>query len=349
VSAAVAFVAAPLTARSGVYRSTIELVVEARRQGLAWCAFLGVSRSAAGTPAQHDGVREVTLEPAGPRGVLGLRESILADPGVGASDLVITMTPQADMALALTRRPWIAYLRGLPWPDTGEASAPRRHAWRALERRALRRAIEVWATTTTLAQQVMPDVQPLLVPPGIRPLQRVSDGSSGSDEVVWAARFDLDKRPELFADIMSGVPGLKGTMLGDGPLRHAMEARVSPNVALLGWGDPSRHWASALAYVGTSAREAFGRSAVEAAMAGVPVVLSSAFGAAPLLYTDPALYGRFVLDSSDTQRWRECLRDLAADRGLRMAVSDHVHENASRLAIDRAVDRVAQRVGELRP
>jgi hypothetical protein len=72
----VCFVAAPLTARSGVYRSAREIVEEGRAQGLDWSLFLGVSERANGKrPAQDPPwVIETKFEPNGLRGVRDLRE-----------------------------------------------------------------------------------------------------------------------------------------------------------------------------------------------------------------------------------------------------------------------------------
>lgn len=79
-----------------------------------------------------------------------------------------SLLPQTDMALALTRLRWIAYLRGT---CPGRTGALRDHAWRMLERLALRRAAQLRVTTPMLATEVgLPRLR--LVPPGIRPVPR---------------------------------------------------------------------------------------------------------------------------------------------------------------------------------
>jgi glycosyltransferase involved in cell wall biosynthesis len=336
----VCLIAAPLTARSGVYRSTIELVVEARRRGLPWSALLGVSARAGGAPPSHPRwIVERRLEPRGPGGVRRLRAVLDGEAAIRDSSLVLSLAPQTDMALATTGRRWVAYLRGLPWPDRGESAAVRRWGWRACETVALQRAERVWATTPTLQAQVRVGREIELVPPGIEPVPRRADGSGGS-RLVWAARFDHDKHPEHFVRLVSAV-GVDGVMFGMGPLREHCAAIAPPQLQLPGWATPGTLWSDALAYVGTSRREAFGRSAVEAAMTGIPVVLSEAFGVSRSLYTDDELAARFVLRLDDGSAWRRAVTDLRRDRGLRRAVSDHVHANASRLTVDESVSRIA--------
>jgi glycosyltransferase involved in cell wall biosynthesis len=341
----VCFVAAPLTARSGVYRSAREIVEEGRAQGLDWSLFLGVSERANGKrPAQDPPwVIETKFEPNGLRGVRDLRTTLLREPVYTESDLVISLIPQADMAMGLTARSWIAYLRGLPWPEAGEASRSRRLFWELLERLSLRRADETWVTTEVLGNQLGRSIRPHIVPAGIRPVDRTWDGTGRRDLAVWAARFDHDKRPELFLEALRGQ-SMRGVMFGSGPLKDRMSAVCPPNVAVGGWVAPHELWNGALAYVGTSTREAFGRSAVEAAMSGIPVVISDAFGCADFLYSDADLKSRFVIAGSDLDGWRSALQDLHRDEGLRTAVSDHLFDNAKMLTMEYSVSQIRSRI-----
>lgn len=334
MTARICFVAAPLTARSGVYRSARETVTEARSHGDPWSLVLGVSASAGGSAPTDDPdwIDEMVREPGGVGGVRSLARALSAHALVRGSDLVISLNPQSDMALALTGLPWVAYLRGLPWPGAGEGGRARAVLWRALERAALSRARETWATTPFLARDVGEQIVHRIVPPGVRPVPRSWDGRAPRTRAVWAARFDRDKNPDLFLAAMAGQ-SFTGVMYGSGPVLDSVEANAPENVRIGSWVDPDALWVDAFAYVGTSTREAFGRSAVEAAMNGVPVVLSKAFGAAEFLYSDPDLRSRFVLDVGDPLAWRRALAELHDDRGLRAAVSDHVATNAAALSI----------------
>lgn len=333
----ICFVAAPLIARSGVYNSTIELVEAARARGMDWSAVIGVSHRAAGTPSATDGIHEYVVEPAGPAGVWSLARRLRQNLLTAQADLLISMVPQSDMALALLDRPWVAYLRGLPWPARGESSTAKKVLWASLERLALRRPLEVWATTPTLAREAGAVVD-RLVAPGIRP-PRDLPTDAAQNKVVWAARYSVDKNPFLFIDALSRTDA-RGAMYGTGPLEQELRERAPDNVEIAGWRQQSDIWTGALAYVGTSSREAFGRSAVEAAMLGIPVVLSTEFGCAEMLYTNDRLRNRFVLPISDPRAWSDAIQALVSDGGLRQHVGKHVSSNAQRLTIDAAVTNV---------
>ncbi|AOX45485.1 glycosyltransferase family 4 protein [Microbacterium sp. BH-3-3-3] len=339
MSARLCFVAAPLIARSGVYNSTIELVTAARAAGLDWTAVIGVSRRAAGSATSADGIRELEMEPSGVAGVVGLLRLLRECPEFRDADLVVSMAPQSDMALSLSRREWVAYLRGLPWPAAGESSRAKSTVWRALEKLALSRAREVWSTTRVLAAEVGGGVD-RLVPPGLVP-PAIGDGApaEGANEIVWAARFSADKDPDLFLDALAGVDA-PGVMYGTGPLEEQTRVRAPSNVDVRGWRARDEIWGLARAYVGTSSREAFGRSAVEAAMLGIPVVLSDAFGCADMLYTDETLRAELVLDPADVGRWRTTISRLATDDAFHALVSAHVRSNAESLTITSAVESV---------
>lgn len=340
----VTFIAAPLTARSGVYRSGRELVEAGRSAGYDWKLVLGVSSQAEGTAeAEQNWVSEIVVEPTGLGGIFALRTTLSQHPFVADSDLLVSLIPQTDMALALSGRQWIAFLRGLPWPERGETSSAKRVIWRALEQVALRRPIEVWATTAILRDEVGLRRSIQLVPAGIAPVQRSWDGRGNRTRVVWAARYNQDKNPQLFFQAVDGLP-LQGIMFGSGQLERELRASAPGNVNVAGWTSPSNLWDGALAYLGTSHREAFGRSALEAAMNGIPVVLSEAFGVAPFLVTDPELHRRFVLPTNDITLWRHALRALHEDESLRMAYSEHLVRNAASLTIAASAEAVASRI-----
>lgn len=335
----ITLVAAPLVARSGVYNSTIELVHAARQRGLDWTAAIGVSRAAAGEPSDVDGIYEFEWEPRGIFGVLKLRQVLRSLETLSAADLVISMLPQTDMALSLQSKPWVAYLRGLPWPAAGEASAFKTLLWQALERHALRRAIQVWATTPTLTDEVGVDTVDRIVPPGLTPPNYVTAQGGDADLYVWAARYDADKNPMLFIDALRGT-SLSGIMYGTGPLENELALSAPENVSVAGWGARDEIWRFAKTYVGTSTREAFGRSAVEAAMLGLPVIISKAFGCAPLLFTDHDLARRFVLELDNLDSWSAAMQALDQDAALWQRTAEHVKLNADKLTVDSAVDSI---------
>lgn len=340
MSLRICFVAAPLIARSGVYNSTVEAVDAARRRGLSWTAVIGVSRKASGTPTEVDGVTEYAVEPRGIGGVRHLADHLRSLPVVRQADVIISMIPQTDMALGLTSLPWIAYLRGLPWPAAGESTPVKAAVWHSLESLALRRSLEVWATTPLLAREVGGAVD-RIVPPGLlRPA--ASPGPGTGQSFVWAARYGRDKNPSLFVDALRMLPAASGVMYGTGPLQDEVTRTAPGNVRVAGWASRGDLWSDALAYVGTSTREAFGRSAVEAAMLGIPVLVSDRFGCAEILVTDPDLKKLCVLPTDDVSAWTSSLSLLHSDHTFRERLAEHVKMNADGLTIDSAVDNISE-------
>lgn len=342
----VLLLAAPLSARSGVYRSTLETIEEARARGLPWRALVGVRRSAgAGGGQAHNGVTEFCLRGAGYRRrrreiAAHVRRELDARP----ADLVVSLVPQSDVLLRRLAPalcvPWVAFVRGQPWPGAGEAALVRRVLWRLAELRALRSADEVWATTEVLQRVVAPRVRAYLVPAGIK----VPGGerAQGGD-VVWSGRYDVDKNPDLFLEVVRGVR-VRAAMFGHGPLEAGLRARAPDNVEVHGWTPAEVVRARTSILVGTSVREGFGRSAVEAAACGCPVVISDRYGAAPLLFTDPGLARLCVLPVAQPELWTQTLTALLEDPALATHIARHVQANSRSLTISGSVDVMAGRV-----
>ncbi|WP_420846200.1 glycosyltransferase family 4 protein [Microbacterium caowuchunii] len=306
---------------------------------------------APGAPLITPGVREFSFSARGNAGIRHIREIIGAAPEAADADVVISLISQSDVALAKSGiregRIWIAWVRGRPWPAVGEQSLLRRAILRVVETAALRQADDVWATTPVLAGEFASAREAHIVPAGIAPVRRIANGQDGSGPLVWAGRVAIDKRPGLFADIVAKT-GHAGVAFGDGPLLGTLKSRSVPGLRWEGWTDSDSLWADASVFVGTSTREAFGRSAVEAAAAGLPVVLGAQYGAAPLLFTDQGIRRACVVDSDDPAVWARAVRTLLDDADLREAVSEHVHSNAQQLTIDASVRRAISRAQELR-
>lgn len=351
-STRVYFVAAPLVARSGVYRSAHELVREGRSRGLDWHLLLGVSARAPGdTPLNNPAwIQEFIHEPESIIGIVKLVHKLKSRIEKSGTPTVVSLIPQTDLALGLLPYRWIAYVRGLPWPERGESTRAKAVIWRALERIALARAEGVWCTTPVLRSALKLRSTVQLVPAGIAPVPRTWDGRGPRNKVVWAGRYNTDKNPGLFMTLMSGSP-LKGVMYGTGALQQELDRQSPSNVEIAGWSRSQDLWKDALAYVGTSYREAFGRSAVEAAMNGIPLIIADTFGAATLLITQERLRELFVLPLNDLTRWKAAIDLLKHDEELRILLSDHVSDNARRLTIAASVDAIshALRRGESYP
>lgn len=348
----VVFLAAPLMARSGVYRSTIDLVNEARSIGLEWSAVIGMRPEASGSSLADAHVDEVQVVTHGAKVFKELADLFENHEYVRNADVVITMITQSDIAFARTgirpRVEWVAWTRGLPWPARGEESAPRRLVTFALESFALRRADRVWATTPVLAREVSRARKPELVRAGIPHSVATWSPSlleRGTGNLTWAGRLKVDKNPVLAARIGKAL-GRKVVFYGEGPLEEELRSFGPETAELRSWVAPGELWAGASIYLGTSIREAFGRSVVEAAMAGVPLVLHEEYGAAPLLFTDPDLKRMCVLPLNDFESWTATVRRLLNDEEFARRVSDHVRTNAQMLTISASVRAVVSALAE---
>ncbi|PPG33464.1 glycosyl transferase [Pseudoclavibacter sp. RFBB5] len=324
-------------ARSGVYRTALDLVATAQAQGHDWKALIGLRSSALGERSEAPGVEERDVVSHGRHVIDELGDWFARSDAVQEADTVITLISQSDIAygrrLRMAGKNWVAWTRGMPWPDKGEQSASRTLAARMIESWALRRADEVWATTPILAKEVARARAPFIVPAGVPSSVRVHDGTVLPERLIWAARVDRDKNPQLFLDIARGT-GIHSDMYGTGPLEQAMRRQAPQNVSVAGWVDARSLWTRPSIFIGTSLREAFGRSAVEAAMTGTPLILSDQYGAAPLLYTDPDLRKAFVLPLDDEEAWIRSTRSLIEDDELRIRVSQHVYDNAQTQSIE---------------
>jgi glycosyltransferase involved in cell wall biosynthesis len=170
--------------------------------------------------------------------------------------------------------------------------------------------------------------------PGLRALER--ELSHGDAPVVClVGRLVEQKRPELFVDMAAEIASHDDTVrflvIGDGPLRHAMEARarhrsVRHAIDFTGQCDDARPLvAHARVMVFTSAWEGLSVAALEALDAGVPVVATETDGMRELLSSGagvivrdaaPAALAREVLDLlHDPQRrgrMARCGRELIA-------------------------------------
>lgn len=123
--------------------------------------------------------------------------------------------------------------------------------------------------------------------------------------LVFVGRLVPQKRPVLFVEVLAelvkrGV-SVRGTMLGDGPLRESTElasASHALDIEFLGWVEP---WWDAVSnancVVHTANAEGFANVLVEAAAAGIPsVACSRAVGVGDAIV--PGVTGEFALSDS---------------------------------------------------
>jgi glycosyltransferase involved in cell wall biosynthesis len=106
-------------------------------------------------------------------------------------------------------------------------------------------------------------------------------GGEREDFFLYVGRLVGYKRPGLVVRAFAGLPEHRLVLVGDGPLRPALEARATPNVAFAGTVDDERlrslyRAARALVY---PVEEDFGITMAEAQACGTPVIGLAAGGA----------------------------------------------------------------------
>ena len=99
----------------------------------------------------------------------------------------------------------------------------------------------------------------------------------GPFSVLTVSRLTNEKQLHVLIDAVAFVPDMTAVILGDGPELNTLRARaasrgVADRVLFPLWKDPAPYYAHAHAYVCLSRYEGYGRSLVEAALAGVPLV-----------------------------------------------------------------------------
>ncbi|WIB28092.1 glycosyltransferase [Curtobacterium sp. MCSS17_015] len=137
---------------------------------------------------------------------------------------------------------------------------------------------------------------------------------------------------------MAQRTGRRAVIHGDGPLGRPLRAAAPGLLGWAGWSTPEDMWSTPGIFVCPSFREAFGRSAVEAASSGMPVILSDRTGVAPMLIRDRDLASRFIVPAHDIDAWLAAVDELDSDPDLRRRLSDHVSDNARRLGTEASLD-----------
>jgi glycosyltransferase involved in cell wall biosynthesis len=133
-------------------------------------------------------------------------------------------------------------------------------------------------------------------------------------------RLDEQKGYELLVEALAGLPDASGVVVGDGPLRAALEARaaelgVAGRLQLPGWSDDARSRLPDFdVFVLPSRYEGFPLSIIEAMLAGLPVVATDV-GSIREAVVDGET--GLLVPSGDAAALTAALRRLVDDPGLR--------------------------------
>jgi glycosyltransferase involved in cell wall biosynthesis len=262
-------VAAPFVSRAGVYtslRRTLPLVMDA---GIG----VGVLWSSRVSGGELPGNWVLRVEE--PRFSALRRRTLVRQVHDAAKswkpDVLLSVLPQSDMACAKVASalnlPWIAMIRGRPFPTGREASALKKMVWRASIRRAYRSATMRIAVSADLAEEVREGI-------GVDVDEIVYNGvnldgypfrsrTSAQPQVGFVGRLTDAKAPLVLCDI-ARMLDRPVEIIGDGPLKdHLKEiAADDPRIHLRGWLPSAQAMQEVDILVVPSLREAFGNGSV---------------------------------------------------------------------------------------
>jgi glycosyltransferase involved in cell wall biosynthesis len=171
--------------------------------------------------------------------------------------------------------------------------------------------------------------------------------------VVFAGRHIPEKRvPALVPAVARArerLPGLRAAILGDGPDREEVLARVraldlSDAIDVPGFVDGEELHATlrrALCLVLPSQREGYGMVVVEASAAGVPSVVCAAPDNAAVELVEEGVNGTVASDASPEALAVAIERVHAGGEALRASTAAWYARNAHRLSLDASLDRVS--------
>lgn len=150
---------------------------------------------------------------------------------------------------------------------------------------------------------------------------RASVGARPGELVLlYVGRLAAEKRLDLLADALDGLPGVRLVLVGDGPARPELAQRLAGRPAhftgFLRGEALATAYASADAFVFPSDTETFGQVMQEAMASGLPVVAARAGGALDIVRS--GITGAFFTPG-DAAGLREQVRALVADPARRAA------------------------------
>jgi glycosyltransferase involved in cell wall biosynthesis len=221
----------------------------------------------------------------------------------------------------------------------GAALAALRGRLRRLDRRASERPDLYIANSSAVADRIKRFYgrEAVIVPPPVAVDDFPRDLPRDPTAFLWVHRLVAYKRPLEVAEAFRGLPDLRLTMVGLGPLEAELRAGLPPNVELLGWVARERLaelFARAAGFIHVG-EEDFGISMVEALAAGAPVLAADAGGARDIVR--PERDGVLISDPADPLQIRSGVRELSE----RSWDAEDLRRSAQRFSEERFRERLA--------
>ncbi len=144
------------------------------------------------------------------------------------------------------------------------------------------------------------------------------------------SRLTKEKQIHLIINALVRVPEADLIVLGEGPLKKSLEFRVRSlglggRVQCMGQQDPAAFYAHADAFVQASLHEGYGRTLVEAALAGLPIIT-----------TDVGIVGEILRDgeevlvvAADAESIAKAMQRVVSDAPFAHALGEHAKEAAT--------------------
>jgi glycosyltransferase involved in cell wall biosynthesis len=226
----------------------------------------------------------------------------------------------------------------------GVALGALRGRLRKLDLRASRRPDLYIANSSAVAGRIARFYgrEAVIVPPPVAVDDFAVDAPRDPSAFLWVHRFVAYKRPLEVAEAFRGLPELRLTMVGVGPLQDELRTSAPPNVEVLGWVPRERLaalFAAAAGFIHVG-EEDFGISMVEALAAGTPVLAADAGGARDIVR--PGRDGILIANVADPEQTRRGVRELAAAGWDPEAVKD----SAQRFSESRFRERLSATLRE---
>jgi glycosyltransferase involved in cell wall biosynthesis len=164
--------------------------------------------------------------------------------------------------------------------------------------------------------------------------------------ILSAARLVAQKRPDRLLNAMAqlrhDLPGALLVLVGEGPGEAALRAQVrtldlEDHVLFAGLQPDAWSWIKAArVFVSASAAEGHPNAVLEAAAAGIPMVLSDIQA-----HRDATGGGALYVDAEDPAAFAGALRSLATDPALAGTIAAAAREQVAPLTLARAADLYA--------